>query len=241
MITTQAPRSPLWRTRTAWALALGLLCTTAMTGFARAQEAEDDTAIDKKILQGVLRGLGLRNGEEATIEYRERSPLVVPNSLSLPPPENGRQAVNDPAWPKDADLERSRRAAEFAKRSGRRERTWEEQGKPLSPEELNAGRGTPRASSADGADPGRPYRPEELGPTSGTIGSILSSMGFGRKEGQDGLVDPTTVKEPERTSLVEPPTGYRKPAPTAPYRMGKSGYEPKEAVRVNSPDTIPGN
>ena len=204
--------------------------TLSAAGPVRAQEdSDEDVAYDTKIMRQLLRGLGLRNGEEKTIDYRERSPLVVPGSTQLPAPQSDRQAVADPAWPKDFDAERRRKLVEAAKSKGPKRR-FDEEGKPLTPEEMNVGRGTNRGLTSTGD---RALRPSELGVAPG-FGSLLSSMGFGNDQARE--VDPVTVKEPERTSLVEPPTGYRKPAPTAPYKMGKSGLESNEVQRVNAPD-----
>ena len=50
-------------------------------------EDEDDKTFEEKIIEGIMRGIGGTNMENRGIEYRERSPLVVPRNLTLPPPE----------------------------------------------------------------------------------------------------------------------------------------------------------
>jgi len=61
----------------------------------------------------VLRVLGITRGKSDThsaISYRRRAPLVLPKSMSLPPPQP-RAAKRDPAWPQDPDVLRAERAA----------------------------------------------------------------------------------------------------------------------------------
>jgi hypothetical protein len=44
----------------------------------------------------------------------------------------------------------------------------------------------------------------------------------------------TFVREPARTSLTEPPPGYRTPSPAQPYGVGKEKYSP---TAINPMDT----
>jgi hypothetical protein len=85
-------------------------CLVGISVAASAARADDDD--DRNPFTAITRGLGfekigemtgLKKKEEAKpdIEYRERSPLVIPRSRDLPPP--GTQATADPAnWPKQA-------------------------------------------------------------------------------------------------------------------------------------------
>ena len=67
------------------ALGVGLVMTT---GSARAgDDEEDDKTFEEKIIEGIMAGIGGTNMENRGIEYRERSPLVVPPKIDLPPPE----------------------------------------------------------------------------------------------------------------------------------------------------------
>src|ERR1700692_135829 len=84
-----------------------LTCTRRLAGVARAQDdEEDDKTFEEKIIDGIMAGVGGTNMENRGIDYRERSPLVVPPRLDLPPPA----AASDPAkganWPKDPDESR---------------------------------------------------------------------------------------------------------------------------------------
>ena len=97
-------------TRFALAATLGLAVVMGCAGtFAHAADDDDDELLDTKIFKGILKGLGLRK-DEAGIDYRERSPLVLPPSNQinvLPSPEdvaNSKKAAN---WPDDPDIKLS--------------------------------------------------------------------------------------------------------------------------------------
>src|SRR5262252_4356265 len=69
----------------AWlkAAGCGLMGAALILGTAtsRALAEDDEPTFDQKIMQT----LGLRGG--ADIDYRERSPLVIPPKIDLPPPQ----------------------------------------------------------------------------------------------------------------------------------------------------------
>ena len=75
-----------------------LLCTVAAvatigmlsTAPARAIDDEDEPVKEEGIIANLMRGLGASDGSNG-INYRERSPLVVPRQLTLPPPETRRR------------------------------------------------------------------------------------------------------------------------------------------------------
>src|SRR5207244_13452814 len=69
------------------AIALGIgLVMAAGPLRAADDEDEDDKTFEEKIIEGIMRGIGVTNMDNRGIEYRERSPLVVPPKLDLPPP-----------------------------------------------------------------------------------------------------------------------------------------------------------
>src|SRR5258708_6327978 len=75
-------------------------------GGAYAVDDQDESSLlpDQKFFRSFMRGLGLRNGQEAGVEYKDRPPLVVPPSRDLPPPvTTGSVAATNPAWPTDPD------------------------------------------------------------------------------------------------------------------------------------------
>lgn len=115
----------------------GLILGGGITSKAYAADDEDD-AIDIKMLRSVMRGLGLKRGDEESIDYRERSPLVVPPSLELPPPEDPALAQRNPEWPDDPDIRKARQAVKRQKKIIE----WSDESRALRPDELN--RGIPR-------------------------------------------------------------------------------------------------
>src|SRR5215468_10697619 len=134
---------------------------------------EDDDPPDTKFMKGLLRGLGLRNGQEAGIEYKERPPLVVPPSRNLPPPvAAGSLATNNPAWPVDPD--EKKRAAQRKARAERKPYDSYKAGDPLKPSELAAGRtDKPAMKTSEGPDHSPEMTPSQLGYTGGLWSSII--------------------------------------------------------------------
>ena len=106
---SRALRRALWLA--VIALGIGVVMTA---GAARAQDDdEDDKTFEEKIIEGIMAGIGGTNMENRGIDYRERSPLVVPPKLDLPPPAASAD-VKAPNWPKDPD--EARRKAAIAAR-----------------------------------------------------------------------------------------------------------------------------
>ena len=67
------------------ALGIGLVMASGPVR-AAGDDDEDDKTFEEKIIEGIMSGIGGTNMENRGIEYRERSPLVVPPKLDLPPP-----------------------------------------------------------------------------------------------------------------------------------------------------------
>jgi hypothetical protein len=212
-----------WMVQTSWrvlrlalvALGIGLVMTA---GTARAADnEEDDRTFEEKIIDGIMAGVGGTNMENKGIEYRERSPLVVPPKLVLPPPATGVEA-KAPNWPKDPD-EARRKAAATARKKDRKPDNVEA-ARLLTPSELNVGKtAAPARTSRDPIQPGvnnsPMLSPSQLGYEGGLMG-----MFKGNKAEQ------TEFKgEPPRESLVEPPPGYQTPSPNFAYGTG-----PKESL-----------
>src|SRR5215212_5832762 len=105
--------------RVVLAATIGMAMIIGCAGsFAQAAD-DDDELLDVKIFRGILKGLGLRKDEPTGIEYRERSPLVLPTSKDLPRPEADTAAKKAAGWPDDPDIKRvkTRKEAE-RKRKG---------------------------------------------------------------------------------------------------------------------------
>jgi len=90
-------------------LSLGLAMSA---GPARA--GDDDRSFTEKVSDGFYGMIRGTNMDNRGIDYRERSPLVVPPKLDLPPPVSAKSEVSDPNWPKDPD--EARRKAEIKAR-----------------------------------------------------------------------------------------------------------------------------
>jgi hypothetical protein len=197
------------------ALGLAVLAAVApVTARAQEDDEENKTTIwnfEKKMLNGMMRGLGLRSGNEGSIEYRERSPLVIPPSRNLPPPEQA-GAGRTAAWPVDPDVKRKQEAAAKKRANNNRGYDPDREERNLTPSELNP-TGSTRSASKGGTpssmgDDGRSKRPSELG----YMGNLFSSFGYTKKEEVA-----TFDREPPRDSLTAPPVGYQTPSPAQPY------------------------
>ncbi len=197
------------------ALGIGLLMTA---GAVRAQEDdEDDKTFEEKIIEGIMAGIGGTNMENKGIEYRERSPLVVPPKIDLPPPASASADVKAPNWPKDPDEQR-RKAAIAARKKDNKDPA--EARRLLTPSELNKGKVT--ASARTNNDPIQPgatnnpmLSPAQLG-FSGSLGDL-----FGGNKSETAPFK----GEPTRDSLTQPPSGYQTPSPNFAYGTG-----PKESL-----------
>src|SRR6266566_4460417 len=103
------------------ALGVGLVMTA---GAVRAEDdEEDEKTFEEKIIDNIMAGIGATNMENRGIDYRERSPLVVPPKLDLPPPASASANVNVPNWPKDPDDARRKAAIAERKKSRGKEVT----------------------------------------------------------------------------------------------------------------------
>ncbi len=191
-------------------LGIGLVMSA---GAARAQDDdEDDKTFEEKIIDGIMAGVGGTNMENRGINYRERSPLVVPPKLDLPPPETVKSEFKDPNWPKDPDVARRKDAAAERKKS---KPSHAESSRPLSPSELNVGRtAAPARTDNDPVQPGVTSSPMLSPSQLGFDGRLSNLFGGSKSEG-------TEFKgEPPRQSLVDPPPGYQTPSPNFAYGTG---------------------
>jgi hypothetical protein len=198
------------------ALGVGLVMTA---GVARAQDAdEDDKTFEEKIIEGIMKGVGGTNMDNQGIDYRERSPLVVPPRIDLPPPVAATKEVNAANWPKDPD--EARRKAAIARRK-KENKDPVEASRVLSPSELNAARTAP------------PDRTDNtpVQPGNSANNPILSPSQLGYEGGFSGLFGGNKAEvapfkaEPPREALTQPPAGYQTPSPNFAYGTG-----PKESL-----------
>lgn len=202
------------------ALGIGLLVSS---GVARAQDGEaEDKTFEEKIIEGIMRGLGATNMDNSGIDYRERSPLVVPRTLELPPPSSAKAEVTAPNWPKDPDearrkamIERRRKEKNDTRDAGAVSR---DASRVLLPSEVDVGKTAPSGSSNHGSESeqpgsngGNPLSPSQLG-----FEARFSNIFGGNKTESAPFTG-----EPTRDALTQPPPGYQTPSPNFVYGTGK--------------------
>jgi hypothetical protein len=220
--------------RVALCVFLGVALIVAGGAAVHAQDDDDGALPDVKFVRKMLRGFGLRNGQEAGIEYKERPPLVVPPNRDLPPPVSSDSlAVKSAAWPSDPD--EKRRAADRKEKSAKRDRKTydpaynaELAGEDrLMPDQLAAKSDKPSERTSD---PNKPVEmtPSELGFSNGMWKTM---MGLGKTfTGAKDVETSTFKREPSRNALTDPPAGYRTPSPVQPYGINTKQDKPKLTV-----------
>jgi hypothetical protein len=186
----------------------------AMPGLASAQ---DEDTFEQKIIKNILGGMGVDVGRPG-IDYRERSPLVIPPTRDLPPPQSSNLSAANPAWPRDQD----QRKITVSNRPNQRA-TADDPGSHsvLNPDELRrgtnprAGRVTDPSKGTDSLDEingGRPMSPSALSASSIFTWEAIT----GKHQGEAKFTG-----EPSRGSLTQPPVGYQTPSPN--YSYGFAG------------------
>jgi hypothetical protein len=180
---------------------------SAMAG----DDDEEDNLPDAVFFRNIMKGFGLKRGDDE-IEYRERSPLVVPPSRDLPPPETDVPVKRtNAAWPIDPDVKRKQEATAAKKKV-----SSIDESRALRPNEMMPGgadvKGNTQTSIPSDAPPdGAPMKPSQLGFNGWNFTNLFSSP----------PESATFTQEPPRDSLTEPPAGYRTPAPNQPYGVTK--------------------
>jgi hypothetical protein len=192
-------------------LGIGLVMSS---NAARAEDDEDDSTFEEKIIKQIMTGIGGTNMENTGIEYRERSPLVIPPKNELPPPASAAVEAPVPNWPKDPDVRKRKEAIAARKKDNKDPR---EASRVLSPSELAVGK-TAAGSGKGSAGPDLPGNP---GAT-----AILSPSQLGYEGGLSGLFGGSKTEsapfkgEPTRDTLTMPPPGYQTPSPNFAYGTG---------------------
>ena len=202
--------------------AFGLAVALAALMAPQPARAGDDSSSEfyKATFGRLMKGIGLHSADEdASINYRERAPLVIPPNSNLPPPEKT-NAVPNPAWPKDPDVTRRKLIEKQEKtRNIEAERMREEN--PLPPDQLAPGprpRGTVNNDIEYSGRLGRIMSPSELGYKGGMFNTMFNG-------GDDSDKAAKFTGEPPRADLTDPPAGYQTPAPSQPYGTGKAAAQ----------------
>ena len=210
------PRRGIWLALklSAVALGIGLVMSAGPVRAGDDGDDDDDMTFEEKIIDNLMSGIGAKSMEKKGIEYRERSPLVVPPSLDLPPPATV-DAKNAPNWPKDPDERRRKEAIAQRKKAVKATENWQA-ARPLTPAEMKAGQiAAPERTSNDPIQPGTngnpSLSPAQLGFTGGLWNMMTNNKGESTK----------FTSEPPRQSLTEPPPGYQTPSSSYAYGAGE--------------------
>ena len=208
------------------AVVLGVGLLIASHAARAGDDDDDDQTFEEKIIANIMKGIGATNMDNSSIDYRERSPLVVPPKLDLPPPASAAAAKPVPNWPNDPDEARRKAAIAARKKDRNRHRdatqAYNDSARPLSPSELNVARTRPDPDGAKTSDSLKPGDPNAMPLSPSQLGfeGSLSSLFHGNKSESKEF-----KAEPPRTSLVQPPPGYQTPSPNFAYGTG-----PKESL-----------
>lgn len=204
------------------ALAVGV------TAPAFAQEADNEPSGVQKLLGAI----GLLDLPKDPIDYNERSPLVVPPSADLPKPGAVSAKQLNPEWPVDQDVKDARAAAKEANKpiDFPRNTFYNSASARLSIDEMNR----KGAAGSGGATTADVLQTEKENAVRGNYRLSTGDLGF---KGWGNKQEMTFTKEPERTSLLQPPPGYRTPSANAPYGI----VEDANAYKVNGEQDLDPN
>jgi hypothetical protein len=200
------------------ALSIGFVM---MSDAARAQDDDnDDRTFEEKIIDGLMAGVGATNmTNQNSIDYRERSPLVVPPTTELRPPASTSAEVKVPNWPKDPDVAR-RKALIERRKNEKKNSSPEEDARILKPSELAVGKTAPtKRADNDPVQPGVTNSPM-LSPSQLGFNGSFSNLFHGNTSESVPFKE-----EPTRDSLTQPPPGYQTPSSNFAYGTG-----PKESL-----------
>lgn len=169
-------------------------------------------------MQNIIKGLSGEGMDGSSIEYRERSPLVVPPNLNLPPPAPKKTKMGG-NWPKDPD-EQARREAIAASKEGPADPLTA--GRVLMPSEYAMRKPKGSSKSTDGkVEAATPYTNQILSPSQ--LGFSGFSSVLGNKEEKKAFKE-----EPKREALTQPPVGYQTPSANYNYGTGQSNAKTQD-------------
>jgi len=199
------------------AFAGALVLTLTVPALAADADADADDTADTKFVRGVLTGLGLQKDSGPGIDYHERSPLVVPPTRELRPPQGAATMIDNPAWPKDKDVAARKKTVKKQQIAP----SEEEDMRALRPDELRGmstarGRGAAGEEASPNSTRAEQMTPQQLGHTGFSFSNVFN------REGRQVQF----TGEPPRTTLTEPPVGLRTPSTRYPY--GSKGVLEKD-------------
>ena len=196
-------------------LALGVSLAAIIVCTTTAARAGDDDEGGASVINTIMRSVGLRGSNDTYggIDYNERSPLVVPPTRDLPPPQTA-TAAPAPNWPKDQDMERRAKARAEEKKITPHRDYVSESSRPLMPNELDVAHAPKSNSSGDGDSTADSSMADPR--DRGVKKSLLSGIFRPKTEYT------TFSGEPKREALTDPPPGYLTPSAAQPYGVGQA-------------------
>jgi hypothetical protein len=194
------------------AIALGIGLVMTVSAARAGSDDEDNRSFSEKFVDTIKSGFSTTNMDSKGIDYRERSPLVVPPQLDLPPPAAAASQATAPNWPKDPD-EKRRKAALAARKKSVTNSTHE-----LTPAEAEAARASVAASEQP--QPQQSFTEKMNNYLGGTKPEVGQFKG-----------------EPTRETLTQPPPGYQIPSPNYAYGVGQKGSLNRDADNKDSKET----
>jgi hypothetical protein len=174
----------------------------ALIGAAALASATGAAAQEGMFMKDLFGSIGIIPKERPHIEYRERAPLVLPPRMDLRDPADPKALAANPQWPNDPDVAAARRREADARTPvTETERRRVEQNPTLSIHEMRAGR------RAGAQVPNEPVvrRGDNVRETTWIHPDQLRREGVKKDEAL------SSMEEPERRDLVQPPAGFRKP------------------------------
>jgi hypothetical protein len=192
--------------------ALGGALAAAMVCANTAVWAGDDDSGGPSVIGSIMHSLGFKSSGETYggIDYNERSPLVVPPTRDLPPPVSG-NAPPAPNWPKDADVERAKKAKIDERPRYQTGDSVVNSSRVLTPAELDKP-GAPKGNASGDADStanSQMVDPRDTGAKKSLWSGLFKKEQYA-----------TFTGEPPRDVLTDPPPGYLTPSPDQPYGVG---------------------
>ena len=199
---------------------LAALSAALLAGGCSGGTLDDAAEFVGSTIEEPLLAIGLATEERDPIDYRPRSPLVMPSTAELPgPQEDADMAVASPEWPNDPDVLAARLEEEQKQRELEAlQRNELNNDQTLTPQELD------EWTRQAGFRTGRTQPVQPVGPEHGEDYLLAPDELKNRRLAEEG-----GYQEPERRTLTDPPEGYRLPSPGAP--MPGEGEEGEDRER----------
>jgi hypothetical protein len=217
---------------------LGL--TLVMTASAARAGDDDDRSFTERFVDGFKSTIRGNNMDNRGIDYRERSPLVVPPNLDLPPPVAASNAPTVTNWPKDPDEKQRKAIIAAKKKNAPPVAAAAPQAAQANAAAPVAAPGGPAVIAADTPQPAPAPREgtAKYDPTldqggnivrdgAGSIGSTLGlgdTFSFGGIFGGKSHDSAQFTNEPSREALTQPPEGYQTPSSSYAYGVAPKGF-----------------